>query len=72
MAGPSARGELMSVYDVVKQIALDELRAKGYAPNPADVVGIAAQVAKLVEEEVVKALAETKTTVPTPVVKPPA
>lgn len=46
--------------DIIKQIALDELKSKGYAPNPADVHGIASKVAELVAEEVEKAIAEVK------------
>lgn len=46
----------MSVYEKVKQLALDELKAKGYAPNPADVHGIAASVVSLVESEVKEAV----------------
>jgi len=49
------------VFETVKQIALDELRAKGYAPNSADVVGIAKLSAALVIAEVEKAMAEVST-----------
>jgi hypothetical protein len=63
MAGPSPEWTItmtININEVVKQIVLDELRAKGYAPNPADAVGIATQVAKLLEAEVEKAVAEVK------------
>ena len=49
--------------DKVKNLLLDELRAKGYAPNPGDVAGAAAklvEMAKEVVKEVVKEVAEDK------------
>lgn len=47
----------VDVFQIVKEIALDELRSKGYAPNPADVVGIATRVVAVVRQEVANALA---------------
>jgi hypothetical protein len=46
-----------SLYEKVKQLALDELRSKGYAPNPADVQGIVKGVLDILEEELSKAQA---------------
>jgi hypothetical protein len=55
----------MSVFESVKNIALEELAAKGYAPNPADVHGICSRVEMLVEHLIDEALAQSKPTQPT-------
>lgn len=61
--------------DSVRGILLDELRAKGYAPNPADVLPAATKLLEIVKESedaaVAKALEDAK---PAPVntTTPPA
>lgn len=57
----------MSIVDKVKDIALTELRAKGYAPNPSDVSSIAEQVKELFEAEIERVIAEFKANKPSPV-----
>lgn len=37
------------MFEAIKNIILDELRAKGYAPNPSDVVGAVKRIIDLVE-----------------------
>lgn len=58
--------------DSVRGILLDELRAKGYAPNPADVLPAATKLLEIVKESedaaVAKALEDAKPV--TPVVAP--
>lgn len=57
----------MSIVEKVKDIALTELRAKGYAPNPSDVSSIAEQVKELFESEMEKVIAELKFNQPSPI-----
>lgn len=42
----------LTLNDRIKQLALDELRSKGYSPNPADVHGIVAGFLAILEDEV--------------------
>lgn len=44
----------------VRDILLDELRAKGYAPNPADVAGAVKAIWDKVESHVADVIAEFK------------
>lgn len=54
----------MLTFDKVKAIVLDELHAKGYAPNPSDVTGLVARIMDLSEEP---ATVPSAPTVPVPV-----
>ena len=40
------------MFEVIRSIILDELRAKGYAPNASDVVGAVHKIVNLVKLEV--------------------
>lgn len=46
--------------EVVKELLLDELRAKGYSPNPADVGPAVSKLMELVKESEDKVIADSK------------
>lgn len=58
----------MLTYDKVKNILLDELRSRGYSPNPADVHLAAVRIVDLAkepdEEEPVKSPSKSKSEPP--------
>lgn len=60
----------MLTYDKVKNILLDELRSRGYSPNPADVHLAAARIVELAkepdEEEPAKSPSKSKSEPPKP------
>ena len=49
----------MLTFESIKAIILEELRAKGYAPNPGDVVTSANRIMELHKEEVEVAAGES-------------
>lgn len=56
----------MLTREAVKVILLEELQAKGYAPNPGDVTEATRRIMELAEEEPVKELKGVKSKAPSP------
>lgn len=54
----------MLTYDEVKSIILDEMRTRGYSPNPADAHGAAIRIMELSKDKAEEEVEDTKSSKP--------